>query len=334
MREQRHRRRLLGAIGGLLFLSVSPVFGHHVAQGAETLLGSADHVGRLCLVALHVLLAPVHGFVHLLVVAGLVYACWDRYCAWLGMRRVLGVLEARVPAEGDAIAVAAQSAGIPRHSVRVVHGLPNPAFTAGFITPLVYIAAELGHRLTAAQLSAVLAHEGAHAARRDPLRLSLLRFLACTLFWLPALRRLADDVADEAEIQADDRAAGDRPLVLASALLAVASLRGPGSIPGEVAFARHDILERRVRRLAGEAPVARTHVTRRSIAGAAGALLLVWTSGAIMAHPLGGATHGEHEPGAVPLDCTAHAGPAILHLICDGSPFGVASGSCPHHPVH
>ena len=40
-------------------------------------------------------------------------------------------------------------------------------------------------------------------ARRDPLRLSLMRFLACTLFYIPALRRLADDLTDEAEIEAD-----------------------------------------------------------------------------------------------------------------------------------
>lgn len=332
-REQKHRRRLLGAVGTLLFLSVSPVFGHHVAQGAETLLGNADHIGPLCLVALHVLLAPVHGLVHLLVIAGLLYAAWDRFRAWRQMRCVLGDLDATHPAEGDAFAIAARAASLPRHSIRVVAGLPNPAFTAGFVKPSVYVAAELAERLTAPQLAAVLAHEGAHVARRDPLRLSLLRFLACTLFWLPALRRLADDVADEAEVQADDRAAGDRPLVLASALLAVAALGTPRPIAGVVGLARHDILERRVRRLAGEAPIARTHVTRRSIAGAAGALLLVWISGAIMAHPLGAAGHGELATDAASRDCTSHDGPAILHVFCDGTPFGSAAGDCPHHPL-
>ena len=37
-----------------------------------------------------------------------------------------------------------------------------------------------------------VAHEGAHVRRYDPLRFSLLRAMACALFWLPALRRLAD----------------------------------------------------------------------------------------------------------------------------------------------
>ena len=113
-----------------------------------------------------------------------------------------------------------------------------------------------------AELNAVLAHEQAHVVRRDPLRLAALRFLACTLFWLPALRRLADDVTDEAEIAADDIAAGDQPLVLASAILRVASWRdlraGPLGAIGATGFTCRDLLERRIRRLAGEPAFGRT----------------------------------------------------------------------------
>ena len=107
--------------------------------------------------------------------------------------------------------------------MRVVSGLPTPAFTVGWLRPRVYVDAALAGLLTADELAAVLAHEEAHVARRDPLRLSALRFLACTLFFLPALRRLAADAADEAEIAADDRAAGlagaGAPLALASAIV-------------------------------------------------------------------------------------------------------------------
>ena len=330
-REQRHRRRLLGAAGGLLFLSVSPVFGHHIARGAETLLGDTDHVGQLCLVALHVLLAPVHGIVHLLVFAGLAYAASDRLRAWRRMRRTLGNLESEVPSAGSPVAAAAKRAGVATEAIRVVAGLGNPAFTAGFIRPKIYIAAELACRLDQAQLAAVIAHEGAHVDRRDPLRLSVLRFLAYTLFWLPALRRLAADVADDAEIQADDRAARDRPLVLASALLTVAALGAERSLGGVVAFAGGDLLDRRVRRLAGERTQAGSHVTRRSIAGAIGALLVVWMSGAIMAHPMSAAMHAN---GHGDEDCTSHPGLAVLHVICDGFPFSAPASDCPHHPIH
>ena len=74
-------------------------------------------------------------------------------------------------------------------------GLPNPAFTAGWWHPRVYVAAEIADVLDEDQLTAVLMHEAAHLTRRDPLRLSVLRFLAHTLFYLPTFGRLAEDAA-------------------------------------------------------------------------------------------------------------------------------------------
>ena len=197
-REQVHRRRLLLGIGVLLFLSVSPVFGHHLARGTDTLLPNVDHIGELCLVALHALLAPVHEGAHVLVFAGLAYAAWDRLRAWQRMRHVLGSLDARIPALGDAFAGAASRAGVERSLIRVVRGLPNPAFTAGFTRPLIYVAESLQRELSIDQLAAVLAHEAAHVRRRDPLRLSVLRFFAHVLFWLPAFRRLSGRGAEVA----------------------------------------------------------------------------------------------------------------------------------------
>ena len=331
-REQMHRRRALLSVGVLLFLSVSPVFGHHLARGTDTLFPNADHIGALCLVALHMLLAPVHEGAHLLLAAGLAYAAWDRLRAWLRMRRVLRCLDASVPVEGDSFAIAADRAGVERSRIRVVPGLPNPAFTAGFWRPRIYVAEGLLRELSVEQVAAVLAHEGAHVRRRDPFRLSVLRFFARTLFWLPAFQRLSDDLADEAEIMADDAAAGDQPLVLASAILAVAAHGNSPSFVGAPGFTRCDILERRIRRLAGEAPLVKSHVTRRSIASAATALLVVWISGVVMVHPL----KAQPQPPAVsattkePADCTKHPGLAVLHVFCDGALFGTMGGHCPH----
>lgn len=333
-REQTHRRRALLGIGVLLFLSVSPVFGHHLARSADALLPTTDHIGELCLVALHIVLAPVHEAAHLLLGAGLVYALWDRYRAWMRMRDVLRCLDARTPSEGDAFAIAAGRAGVDPSILRVVDGLPNPAFTAGFWRPLIYVAESLGFKLSSEQLAAVLAHEAVHVRRRDPLRLSLLRFLARTLFWLPAFRRLSDDLADEAEITADDAAAGNQPLVLASAILAVAALGNAPTFVSAPGFTRCDILERRVRRLAGEAPRVESHVTRRSLAAAATALFLVLVSGVVMVHPLEAQPrhHGPLAAGSHPADCTEHGGLALLHVFCDGIQVGAAGAHCPHLP--
>lgn len=318
-REQAHRRLLLLAIGALLLLSVGPVWGHHLAAGLERGLAGMDHLGPLCLVALHHLLAPVHGIFHLLVAAGLAYASLDRVLAWRRVRGTLRLLHAAAPEPRSALGRAACAAGLDPRRLRVVGGLPNPAFTAGWLRPLVYVSASLAERLGPAELVAALRHEGAHLRRRDPLRMSLLRFLACSLFWIPALRRLADDAADEAEIRADDAAAGSQPLVLAGALLALAGGPHPPPLGGTVGITeRPDLLERRIRRLAGEEPRIGSRVTRRSLAGALAALALVWISGAVMAHPLP-ASHAAH--------CEHESGGPLQHLFC--ATGGVADG-CPH----
>lgn len=300
--EQTHRRTLLLGIGILILLVVSPLFSHHVFRGTEAMLAGRDHIGALCLIALHTLLEPVHELFHLLFAAGILYAAWDRFRTWSHARNVLAALEVETPEAGDAFWCAACAAGVEPGVVRVVRGLPTAAFTVGWLRPRIYIARGIADRLDAEQLTAVLAHEGAHAARRDPLRLSLLRFLTCTLFWIPALRRLADDIADEAEILADDAAAVRSPVVLACAIVALARRPEEVAVPyAAVGFHRNELLERRVRRLLGEEPLPGSHLTRRSLFGATAALLLVFVSGAVMAHPLpaqatpGHSEHCEHQ---------------------------------------
>ena len=344
-REQSHRRALLLSIATLILVSTSPVFGHHVATRADALLAGHDHLGNLCLIALHVLLSPVHSTFHLLLWCGLAFAVSDRVRAWYALRRTLRALESSAVAAGDALGIAAHRAGLSMDRIRAVDGLPNPAFTAGFWRPTVYVAASLSTTLDAAQLSAVIAHEAAHVARRDPLRLSIMRFLACTLFYVPALRRLAEDLADEAEIEADDAAAshGDG-LALASAILALAEWAAPNGsgalrAGSAVAFqpfpppSRDDLLERRIRRLAGESAHAGTHVTRRSLGAAGATLIAVWTSGLMMAHPLPAEASG---PTAAPTHahgsshCRHHGATALSHLFCFGLRSHSSGAPCPH----
>ena len=325
-REEKQRRAVLLGIGVLIVLVLSPLFSHHLFRGTEALLAGHDHIGPVCLVALHVLMEPVHGLFHILFAAGVLYAIWDRVQAWRHGRGILASLEVEDATPGDPFWEAARAGGVDPGLLRVVEGLPTPAFTVGLVHPRIYVARALAEQLDPAQLATVLAHEGAHRARRDPLRLSLLRFLTCMLFWIPALRRLAADVADEAEVQADDVAAAGQPLVLASAIVALAR-SGPGMIPRTaVGFQRPELLERRVRRLLGQDPLPTTHLTRRSILGASVALLLVFISGAAMAHPL--PAEGE---GHQPAHCTSHDTNVVLHLFCPVGPFHrFAGGDCPH----
>jgi Zn-dependent protease with chaperone function len=342
-REQARRRTLLLGVAALIALSTSPVFGHHLAIRADAMLAGHDHLLNVCLIALHFLLEPVHFLSHTLLLVGLAYAAWDRARATMGLRRTLRALDSRQASPTEPIGLAAIRVGLEPARVRIVHGLPNPAFTAGFRRPQVYVTSSLPEVLDAPQLDAVLAHELAHVRRRDPLRLSLLRFLACTLFYIPALRRLAADLTDEAEIDADDASASrGAPLALASAILALAEWAIPdratgaprlpsGSVVGFHPYQRVDLLERRVRRLTGEDAEVGTHITRRSLAGAGAVLVAVFTSGVMMAHPLPEATVGADATHTHTAPHCSHPGEsAFSHLFCLGWQPRAPGASCPH----
>ncbi|MBI3568870.1 MAG: M48 family metalloprotease [Gemmatimonadetes bacterium] len=324
-REQRHRRLVLLALALLLVLSISPVVGHHLIGAVRWLPASQQHLGIICLVALHHLLAPVHEATHVLLYAGVIYAVINRSRAAWRQSVITRVLAVELPPADAPLSVAAARVGLDPARLRVVGGLPNPAFTTGWWRPRVFVARDLPSRLSLDELEAVLAHEAEHVRRRDPLRLFLLRTLAAVLFWLPAIRRLVDDLGDEVEITADDAAARSHALPLAAAILKMAGA-DLGVPDVSVGFQRADLFERRIRRLAGEDAMVGTHVSRRSIAAAAAALLAVWVSGVIVLHPLpapgdpvSAATHCEH-PGAW----------AISHLFCRGLHPTGSSEHCPH----
>lgn len=321
--EQQHRRWLLVGVAGLLLASTSPVFGHHVFPAVEN-WPTIEHIGVLCLKALESLFAPIHDGFHWLILAGAAYAVIDRLRAIRTLRSVVTGLSARPPRAGTPIWRAARRAGLRAERVRVGRNLPNPAFTAGWVRPRVFVSAELVEHLSFDQLAAVMAHERAHVERRDPLRLSLLRALACTLFWIPALRRLSDDLADEAEILADTFAAAHTSaLALASAILILASWPDAraAAAPG---FARHELIDRRVRRLVGESTQAGTRITWRSLVGAAVALALAWSSGVVALHAR--AT----DSSATMVHCEHAGAPALSHLFCLRSALLVPAQHCPH----
>jgi len=323
-RERAHRRAVLLALAVFLLLSASPLLSRHLSLDLPGVIHARDHVWALCLIALHRVLVPVLDLFHILLIAGLAYATWDRARAWKLQRSALAAITEPRPEHDDSLLRATRVAGIDPDRLVVVPGMPNPAFTAGWLRPRVYVAKELAGLLLPGELNAVLAHEAAHAARLDPLRLSILRFLRCTLFWLPAVRALAEDIADETEIQADDCAAPLDPLSLASAILKLATWNpGPLAAVG-VRFHQRDLLDRRVRRLAGEEVTPHTRLKPGSAIAAALALSLVSGTGAVMAHPL--PARAEH---ASP-HCEEHRSVSLSHLLCTDLSAARTQGDCPH----
>lgn len=337
-RTNSRRRVLLLSVALLILLSTTPIFGHHFIPGAASLASNRDHLVGLCVVALQSVLWPVHEGFHWLLFAGLIYAALDRLRAARELRHVLGSLRGTYPQTGSVFERAAKRANQPVESVCVVDELPNPAFTAGWWRPRIFLAAQLDRLLTEDELTAVIRHESAHARGRDPLKLSAMRFLASTLFYIPALRRVADDLADEAEIAADDLAAAGDPGVLASAILALAQFHPINGVtpalPGSAiasGIQRCGLLDRRVRRLVGERAPARTHLTRRSLAWAVAALVAVWVSGLSIAPAALADMHSHTMAPAHPSKhCRHHRGPFFAHLFCPGVALQASAAPCAH----
>lgn len=333
-RRTAHERALLVGIALVLLMGTLPVFAHHLPLPGIGELGQLERIGVICLVALHLALAPVHGVVHVLLAAGLAYAIFDRVRAGVRLRRGMESLDITPAAPGSRIFNASRMAGLNPAVVFVARETGNPAFTFGSARPKVCISRSLESSLSDDELRCVLAHEACHVRRLDPLRLSVLRFLGLTLFWIPALRRMAADVAIDAELEADQAGAGDRPLVMASALIKAARERTTLRLAHVTPLIRDDLLDVRVRRLAGESPPLPSRITRRAFAGATAALAVVWLSGAVVAHPL-------HGPDAAASACLEHSGWAASHLFCTHyvvggkpCPHSVAAGSTTPHEHH
>jgi Zn-dependent protease with chaperone function len=85
----------------------------------------------------------------------------------------------------ETLRAAARRALITR--LRCLAGTDRTAFCAGLLRPCVYVTTATAE-LNTNELDAVLAHEAAHARRRDPLRRLLTRAAADVMFWFPLLR--------------------------------------------------------------------------------------------------------------------------------------------------
>ncbi|MCG8588618.1 MAG: M56 family metallopeptidase [Proteobacteria bacterium] len=117
----------------------------------------------------------------------------------------------------------ASTATVPeRHVVPSDHPF---SFVAGLVRPKIWVASALEESLAADQLAVVLAHERAHAERRDPLRAATAAALSWPL-WPSVRRAILGELALASEQTCDEAAAlrlGDR-LRVAEAILAVERL--------------------------------------------------------------------------------------------------------------
>lgn len=119
-------------------------------------------------------------------------------------------------------------AGLPFPATRFAHEFPVAA-VVGLVRGRLFLADGLLRALSPEELDGVVAHEAAHRAAHDNLKRLLLRASPDLLAFTGAGARLRRAFEETAEATADRRAcARVSPLVLARALLKVASLVPPG----------------------------------------------------------------------------------------------------------
>ncbi|OLT13875.1 hypothetical protein BJF79_19495 [Actinomadura sp. CNU-125] len=191
-------------------------------------------------------------------------------------RAVAALPRTPVPDEVNRLA---RAAGV--RSLRCVGGEEVTAFCAGSARPRVYVTTAAIEAFDEAELAAVLAHEAAHARRRDPLRRLLAGAVADVFFYVPLARwwlerhvRMAEVGADRAAIVHAGRAA------VASALLAAGD--ATASVP-RASFT--GATQARVAQLLGDRPPAmrpdRSQVML-SFLGLYGAIVLVMCTAPII----------------------------------------------------
>ncbi len=131
--------------------------------------------------------------------------------------------------------------------VGVVESSRPFALTVGWLRPRVLVSTALVDRLAPAQLDIVVAHERAHAHRRDALAVTAARVLA--LAHLPAVRRrILADLTLACEQACDEAAArecGDRVLVAETIVAAERAAAAMGPFPAAgLAFGGGEVVDR------------------------------------------------------------------------------------------
>jgi len=160
--------------------------------------------------------------------------------------------------------------------VTCVQGSEPLAFCAGLWRPRIYLTDTAARVLGPAELDAVLAHETAHARRRDPLRRLAVRAAADVLFYLPLAGWWSGRQIQRAELAADRAAISHAgPKAVAAALLSVGTPAQHRSAAPAAALAYGGAIDARIAQLSGEAVPAQRPRAKPVIFSLAGLVLIL-----------------------------------------------------------
>ncbi len=155
--------------------------------------------------------------------------------AGFGWRRQ-GTSDARRAATASRIPILAGRLGF-RRRVRIVHACTNSPVAFGLWRPTIGLPPQFEHDFSRGEQDAMLAHELAHLANRDPVWRLAADLVAAVLWWHPLvwsvsarLQAACETAADEACLMVEDG-----PELLAGCLLALAKRVAPAVAPGWLA---------------------------------------------------------------------------------------------------
>lgn len=231
-----------------------------------------DGLLRACAAALYAIgrdLPPLGAFVLSGAAAGIAAAAWRAGVMIRGAER-LAARHVTVPVRGE-LARAAAGLGLDRRVVCFSSRTPA-AYTAGLITPSIWISSAAARTLARDELDAVLRHEREHLRCRDPLRLVLMRTLAAALWPVPLVSELVRRFELATELDAD-RAALAGPGGVAAVAGALATLGD--ARPRRSALACWSMATARVDQLFGEDPFRGAPGPLRAFASSLAVLVLV-----------------------------------------------------------
>lgn len=180
--------------------------------------------------------------------------------------------EAATPALRRCLAQLAGRLGVTPPRVRLLARDQPLAVTYGVASPTVLLSTWMVEHLDEHELSAVLAHELGHVARRDYLLAWLAAVLRDAFWFLPSSRLAYRRLKEDKEPACDDLAvrATGRPLALASALAKVWRQAAMGATvsTAQTLTATHVTVEERIARLlAGPPPTERVPGGHRRVVG-------------------------------------------------------------------
>jgi len=266
---------LVGAALGALALHFLPLYLHELAN----LCRRSWSVLLLHIPALGAL-APL-----ILLIGALLWGGGLLVRQHVATRRFLNQLQARcVPIPATLLPLLEQLQLVGR--VCVVRDETAIGFCYGLVHPRVCVSTGMLALLTPQEQRAMLAHEGHHLCRRDPLRKLLVDVLAAGLRFIPLVPLLHHAYQVSQEVEADHAAIAvcGGPGPLAGALVKMLR-RTEGVMLPPTAMRLEGTLDARLRRLLGEPPML-PEVTGRAMLGSlvivAGILLASYAAHSVM----------------------------------------------------